>query len=61
MRASETVAAVRTSLTAWLKGQAIGMAFVAVGTSLGLWLVGLPSPLAIGLVAGLVSSCRIWA
>lgn len=52
-RAIETVAAVRASLTAWLKGQAIGMAFVAVGTSLGLWLVGLPSPLAIGLVAGL--------
>jgi predicted PurR-regulated permease PerM len=53
VRASETAAAVRASLTAWLKGQAIGMAFVAVGTSLGLWLVGLPSPLAIGLVAGL--------
>jgi predicted PurR-regulated permease PerM len=52
-RTVETVAAVRESLTAWLKGQAIGMAFVAVGTSLGLWLVGLPSPLAIGLVAGL--------
>jgi predicted PurR-regulated permease PerM len=52
-RALETVAAVRASLAAWLKGQAIGMAFVAVGTSLGLWLVGLPSPLAIGLVAGL--------
>lgn len=51
--AAETVAAVRAALTAWLKGQAIGMAFVAVGTSLGLWLVGLPSPLAIGLVAGL--------
>jgi len=43
----------RDALTAWLKGQAIGMAFVAVGTSAGLWLVGLPSPLAIGLVAGL--------
>ncbi|WP_164157388.1 AI-2E family transporter [Sandarakinorhabdus rubra] len=52
-RALETVAAVRTALTFWLKGQAIGMAFVAVGTSFGLWLVGLPSPLAIGLVAGL--------
>jgi predicted PurR-regulated permease PerM len=52
-RAREAVAAVRAALTAWLKGQAIGMAFVAVGTSLGLWLVGLPSPLAIGLVAGL--------
>ena len=52
-RVREALAAVRVSLTAWLKGQAIGMAFVAVGTSLGLWLVGLPSPLAIGLVAGL--------
>lgn len=51
--AVETVTAVRDALTAWLKGQAIGMAFVAVGTSVGLWLVGLPSPLAIGLVAGL--------
>ncbi len=52
-RASQTMAAVRESLTSWLKGQAIGMAFVAVGTSGGLALVGLPSPLAIGLVAGL--------
>lgn len=51
--AIELVTAARTSLTAWLKGQAIGMAFVAISTWLGLWLVGLPSPLAIGLVAGL--------
>jgi predicted PurR-regulated permease PerM len=52
-RASDILQVVRDAITAWLKGQAIGMAFVAVGTSLGLWLVGLPSPLAIGLVAGL--------
>jgi predicted PurR-regulated permease PerM len=52
-RVREALAAMRQSLTAWLKGQAIGMAFVAVGTSAGLWLIGLPSPLAIGLVAGL--------
>ena len=45
--------AVRDALTAWLKGQAIGMAFVAVGTTIGLMIVGLPSALAIGLVAGL--------
>lgn len=45
--------AVRDALTAWLKGQAIGMAFVAVGTTAGLLVVGLPSALAIGLVAGL--------
>ncbi|WP_439544635.1 AI-2E family transporter [Sandarakinorhabdus sp.] len=52
-RAIETVHAAREAITFWLKAQAIGMAFVAVGTSIGLWLVGLPSPLAIGLVAGL--------
>lgn len=52
-RAVAIVQVARDALTAWLKGQAIGMAFVAVGTSAGLWLVGLPSPLAIGLVAGL--------
>ncbi|MEI6486767.1 MAG: AI-2E family transporter [Sphingomonadales bacterium] len=51
--ALELVNASRASLTAWLKGQAIGMVFVAIATSIGLWLVGLPSPLAIGLVAGL--------
>lgn len=45
--------AIHQALTAWLKGQAIGMAFVAVGTSIGLSLVGLPSGLALGLVAGL--------
>ena len=44
--------AMHGALTAWLKGQAIGMAFVAVGTSIGLTLIGLPSGLALGLVAG---------
>jgi predicted PurR-regulated permease PerM len=45
-RATDTVNAVRAALTSWLKAQAFGMAFVAAGTSAGLWLVGLPSPLA---------------
>jgi predicted PurR-regulated permease PerM len=48
-----TFAAIHAALTAWLKGQAIGMAFVAVGTSIGLTLIGMPSGLALGLVAGL--------
>lgn len=51
-RATDTMNAVRAALTSWLKAQAFGMAFVAAGTSAGLALVGLPSPLAIGLVAG---------
>lgn len=49
----ETLEAIHQALTAWLKGQAIGMAFVAIGTSIGLTLIGLPSGLALGLVAGL--------
>ena len=53
IRARASLTAAHASLTAWLKAQAIGMAFVAVGTSIGLTLVGMPSGLALGLVAGL--------
>jgi len=52
-RFDKTLAALHTALIAWLKGQAIGMAFVALGTSIGLSIVGIPSAVAIGLVAGL--------
>ncbi len=52
-QAIETFEAVASSLRGWLKGQALGMAFVGVGVSVGLAIVGLPAALAIGLVAGL--------
>ncbi|HEX8554382.1 MAG TPA: AI-2E family transporter [Sphingomonas sp.] len=51
--AAETLDAISVSLRNWLKGQALGMLFVGVGTGLGLWLVGVPAAWAIGLVAGL--------
>ncbi|WP_375402673.1 AI-2E family transporter [uncultured Sphingomonas sp.] len=51
--AAETFDAIAVSLRNWLKGQALGMLFVGVGTGLGLWLVGVPAAWAIGLVAGL--------
>ncbi len=51
--AAETLDAISESLRNWLKGQALGMLFVGVGTGLGLWLVGVPAAWAIGLVAGL--------
>jgi predicted PurR-regulated permease PerM len=51
--AAETLDAIAQSLRNWLKGQALGMIFVGVGTGLGLWLVGVPAAWAIGLVAGL--------
>lgn len=52
-RLERTLVALHGAVTGWLKGQAVGMAFVAVGTSIGLAIAGIPSALAIGLVAGL--------
>jgi len=52
-KTAETLDAISVSLRNWLKGQALGMLFVGVGTGLGLWLVGVPAAWAIGLVAGL--------
>jgi predicted PurR-regulated permease PerM len=52
-RTVEVTEAIVHALNSWLKGQGIGMLFVGVGTAIGLWIVGVPSPLAIGLVAGL--------
>ena len=51
--AAETLDAISVSLRNWLKGQALGMLFVGIGTGFGLWLVGVPAAWAIGLVAGL--------
>ena len=52
-RSIETFEAIAASLRGWLKGQALGMIFVGIGTSIGLAVVGVPAALAIGLVAGL--------
>lgn len=48
-----TVRAIGESLNAWLKGQAISMAFIGLFTGIALQIVGLPGAPAIGLVAGL--------
>jgi predicted PurR-regulated permease PerM len=39
----------------WMLGQLVAMAVVGVLTGTGLWLVGAPSPLALGLLSGLAS------
>jgi predicted PurR-regulated permease PerM len=44
-QAAETLDAITISLRNWLKGQALGMLFVGVGTGLGLWIVGVPCSL----------------
>ncbi|MDZ4319303.1 MAG: AI-2E family transporter [Phenylobacterium sp.] len=41
------------ALKLWLLGQFVSMTVIGLLTGLGLWLVGVPSPLALGLFAGL--------
>lgn len=41
------------ALRRWLLGQLVSMTLVGATTTLGLWLVGVPTPLGLGLLAGL--------
>jgi predicted PurR-regulated permease PerM len=42
------------ALKLWLTAQLLAMAFVGVSAALGLWLIGVPSPFALGLIAALL-------
>jgi predicted PurR-regulated permease PerM len=52
-QASETVEHVAAALRLWLLGQLCQMALIGVLSTLAVWLIGLPSPFALGLIAGL--------
>ncbi len=52
-KTQETFNAVAAALRGWLKGQALGMVFVGIGSGIGLAIVGVPAAAAIGIVAGL--------
>ncbi|HLH90847.1 MAG TPA: AI-2E family transporter [Xanthobacteraceae bacterium] len=52
-QANETVEHVATALRLWLLGQLCQMVLIGVLTTLVVWLIGLPSPFALGLIAGL--------
>lgn len=49
---SSTIEDSTFALSRWLKAQLIAMAIVGAMTGIGMWLVGVPSPLALGLIAG---------
>lgn len=51
---SEAVLESERALRLWLKGQLIAMVVIGVMTGVGLWLIGVPSPLVLGLLAGLL-------
>lgn len=52
-RVEEAMLAAGRALRLWLKARLIAMAVVGLLTGLGAWAIGLPAPLALGLVAGL--------
>jgi predicted PurR-regulated permease PerM len=49
--ANETLLSMARALRYWLLGQFIQMALIGVLSTLAVWLIGLPSPLALGLIA----------
>lgn len=52
--AADAMDQARKGLRLWLLGQLISMAIVGVLTGLGLWIMGVPSALTLGLLAGLL-------
>lgn len=54
-RTRDALDACAAGLRGWLKGQAISMLFVGAATAVGLWALGVPLALAVGLIAGLLA------
>jgi len=51
---SEALLESERALRLWLKGQLIAMLVIGLMTGVGLWLIGVPSPLVLGIFAGLL-------
>lgn len=52
-RAVEVLGACQVALQRWLVGQLLSMILIGISTGIGLWLVGVPSPIPLALMAGL--------
>jgi predicted PurR-regulated permease PerM len=53
-RAGEVLPMAGATMVQWMKGTALAMLFVGTVSSVGLWLIGVPAALALGLIAGLL-------
>lgn len=53
-RGGQTLSAMAEALRAWLLGQLVSMLVVGVLTGVGLWLLGVPTALGLGVIAGLL-------
>ncbi|MBV8753392.1 MAG: AI-2E family transporter [Hyphomicrobiales bacterium] len=52
-QAERAVAEIGAALRLWLLGQLLQMVVIGIITTLAVWMIGLPSPLALGLIAGI--------
>jgi predicted PurR-regulated permease PerM len=52
-RISATIEDTRVALNRWMRAQAIAMLLVGLLTGVGMWLIGVPSPVALALIAAL--------
>jgi predicted PurR-regulated permease PerM len=52
-QAEETIEGVANAIRLWLLGQLLQMAIIGLMSTLAVWLIGLPSPLALGVIAGI--------
>lgn len=53
-KAAEVMGAIGAALRAWLLGQLVAMTVVGAATALGLWMLGVATPIALGVIAGLL-------
>lgn len=53
-RMGEVLPEAGVALTQWMKGTAIAMVVIGTMSALGLWLIGVPAALALGVIAGLL-------
>jgi predicted PurR-regulated permease PerM len=53
-RAGEVLPMTGVAMVQWMKGTALAMLFVGTVATIGLWLIGVPAALALGIIAGLL-------
>jgi predicted PurR-regulated permease PerM len=53
-RAGEVLPLTGVAMVQWMKGTALAMLFVGTVATVGLWLIGVPAALALGIIAGLL-------
>jgi predicted PurR-regulated permease PerM len=53
-RAGEVLPMAGVAMVQWMKGTALAMLFVGTISTVGLWLIGVPAALALGIIAGLL-------